>query len=685
MSKLSLRGKASSSKLSSWVQPSFGDLLGGSGLNSFSSTKGALAAESKPKTCPSSAAVSGKRPRKRKGDPPASKPQFFSSRQTSQEDQDEPWVDVHVPQSQAELAVHKKKVEEVESWLRVQLDLRSENKGGAVLLLTGPSGCGKTATVHVLAKDLGFQIQEWSNPNTASEYRTDDSFRQSFDPASRFNSFHGSSQTGAFQEFLLRANKYNRLQMTGDTQSQNRKAILVEDFPNQFYRQPGCLHDILRRFVKTGKCPLVFIVSDSLSGDTSSRLLFPKDIQQELGIHHISFNPVAPTSMMKVLSRIASIEASKNAGRISVPDKTVLDQLCSGSSGDIRSAINSLQFSSFTDNSLEKGLWASKKGKSAASAAKAPTRARGRSRATKSTDKLEDSPAIGGKDASLFLFRALGKILYCKREGYEGYEGSEVPKIPAHLAEHQRDRLLVDPEIVIERSHMSGEFFNLYLHQNYLDFFSNVEDVARASEYLSDADFFTAEWSSRSTMLQYGSSVATRGLIHSNSSRAQATSQSSVGFKPLHKPHWLQINKTYRENYLSAQSLFINFCLAPINLVTELVPYLAKLSKTMRNPAQIAFIQDVGSLSLKRFPGRLKLEALGDKDPGALDFDSENEDSTQTIKPGTSSSSGDPTAEPALQSNQEPGTDLPASQPQPTTTEALLDEEELLIEEYDSD
>lgn len=41
---------------------------------------------------------------------------------------------------------------------------------------------------------------------------------------------------------------------------------------------------------------------------------------------------------------------------------------------------------------------------------------------------------------------------------------------------------------------MSGEFFNLYLHQNYVDLFSDVEDVARASEYLSDADFLTAEW-----------------------------------------------------------------------------------------------------------------------------------------------------------------------------------------------
>lgn len=49
-------------------------------------------------------------------------------------------------------------------------------------------------------------------------------------------------------------------------------------------------------------------------------------------------------------------------------------------------------------------------------------------------------------------------------------------------------------QVVVDRSHMSGEFFNLYLHQNYLDFFSEVEDVERASEYLSDADLLTADW-----------------------------------------------------------------------------------------------------------------------------------------------------------------------------------------------
>ena len=38
-------------------------------------------------------------------------------------------------------------------------------------------------------------------------------------------------------------------------------------------------------------------------------------------------------------------------------------------------------------------------------------------------------------------------------------------------------------------------------------------------------------------MAEYGSSVATRGLLHCNSAQAP------VGFRPLHKPNWLIINK----------------------------------------------------------------------------------------------------------------------------------------------
>ena len=40
--------------------------------------------------------------------------------------------------------------------------------GNGVLLLTGPPGSGKTATLRVLAKELGVEIQEWVNPSVQS-------------------------------------------------------------------------------------------------------------------------------------------------------------------------------------------------------------------------------------------------------------------------------------------------------------------------------------------------------------------------------------------------------------------------------------------------------------------------------------------------------------------------------------
>lgn len=486
-------------------------------------------------------------------------------------------------------------------------------------------------------------MQEWTNPLHQEQSRQQDWQLNGLSGAS-------SSQIQQFQDFLLRANKYSCLQMSGDTASSNRKVILVEDFPNQFYRQPSSLHDVLRRFVRTSRCPLVFIVSDSVNADSSSRRLFPRDVQEELHITNISFNPVAPTAMTKVLSRIAAVEVERSGGRLSAPELPLLERLCSGSSGDIRSAINSLQFSCIPDLSLERSLLKTLKDKSSqTSTGKSRTKAKSKRRAA--TEEV--GQAIGGKDASLFLFRALGKILHCKRAEAET-AAAQGPRLPAHLSEHHREPLLLEPELVVERSHMSSDLFSLYLHQNYLDFFCEAEDVDRASQYLSDADLLSSDWTSRSVMCDYSSSVATRGLLHSNSQ------QVTVGFRPLHKPHWLHVHKKYRGNCLAAQALFRNYCLTPVGLQTELLPYLAKLSNPMRNQAQIDLIQDLGQLCLRRRPDRLKLEAVADKEWGPAPEDSEEEET--------------PTEE-----------GLTSSQSQPSSTQALLQSEELLIEEYDTD
>ncbi|KAL8203699.1 UNVERIFIED_CONTAM: hypothetical protein K2H54_059956 [Gekko kuhli] len=679
MSKKTSKRKVASAKVIDWVEPSFTDFC-----KNTSSSSSTLHKKTPTETNHHqkrkehfSLLESGKSGRK-KGKPSSRDERDHISRQNSKEI--EPWVDKYKPKTQIELAVHKKKIEEVEVWLKAQVFQRQTKQGGSVLLLTGPSGCGKSATLEILAKDLGIQVQEWINP-VLMDFRKDN-FQDVL--MNDFQVFPYESQTSLFQEFLLRANKYIKLQMVGDIMKTDKRLILVEDLPNHFYRDPSSLHEILRRFVRTGRCPLVFIISDGASAASCQRSLFPKEIHEELHIANISFNPVAPTIMLKVLNRITTIEANTNGEKFDVPDKSSMELICKGCSGDIRSAINSLQFSSLKECPLE-NLWSQRKGNSTL---KRDLFAKVKKKFGNSLEGQEIQ-AVGGKDASIFLFHALGKILYCKREQIMELS---FPCLPPYLSEHERSPLVVQPEDVIEKSHMPGDLFNLYLHQNYVEFFSDIEDLVRASEYLSTADLLCSNWDARPILWEYSASVVARGIMHSNRARAFAHGKGGMGFRPLHKPQWFLINKKYHENCIAAKSLFSSFCLPPTCLQTQLLPYLALLTNPMRNQGQITFIQDVGRLPLKKHFERLKLETLTDKDSAIQLLDSDDESdfagmhsTNMMIQLEKNNTSEKNETDECLSASQAFGNELSCSQPQPVTAQAIMEEDELNIEEYDSD
>ncbi|XP_004403473.1 PREDICTED: cell cycle checkpoint protein RAD17 [Odobenus rosmarus divergens] len=680
MSKTFLRPKVSSTKVTDWVDPSFDDFSENTGISITATSLGVNNSSHRRKNVPSR--LESSRFQARKREKPSSSEKIYGLENSKEYlSENEPWVDKYKPETQHELAVHKKKIEEVETWLKAKILEGQPKQGGSILLITGPPGCGKTTTIKILSKEHGIQVQEWINP-ILPDFQKDD-FKEILNPESSFHVFPYQSQIAVFKEFLLRATKYNKLQMLGDDLRTDKRIILVEDLPNQFYRNSHTLHEILRKYVHTGRCPLIFIISDSLSGDNNQRLLFPKEIQEECAIANISFNPVAPTIMMKFLNRIVTMEANKNGGNIIVPDKSSLELLCQGCSGDIRSAINSLQFSS---SKGENRLWPRKKGMSSIKSDAALSKSKQR----KKTDMVFESQevqAIGGKDVSLFLFRALGKILYCKRASLTELDS---PRLPSHLSEYERDTLLVQPEEVVEMSHMPGELFNLYLHQNYIDFFVEVDDLVRASDFLSFADTLSGDWNTRFLLRQYSTSIATRGVMHSNKARGFAHCQGGgSSFRPLHKPQWFLINKKYRENCLAAKALFSDFCLPALCLQTQLLPYLALLTIPMRNPAQISFIQDIGRLPLKRHFGRLRMEALTDREPGLIDPDSGDEALLNGGQPAEEAL-GEPTQTAETETcclplSQNSGSELPASQPQPFSAQGDMEEEELIIEDYESD
>uniref|UniRef100_A0A8C5L250 Cell cycle checkpoint protein RAD17 n=1 Tax=Jaculus jaculus TaxID=51337 RepID=A0A8C5L250_JACJA len=640
MSKISLRPKVSSTKVTEWVDPSFDDFSETSAISTVTASSLGLNNLSHTRKNVPSILESRRFPTRKRGNPSSLEQTFDLENSKEHLSDNEPWVDKYKPETQQELAVHKKKIEEVEAWLKAEVLERKSKQGGSVLLITGPPGCGKTATIKILSKEHGIQVQEWINP-VLPEFQKDE-FKETLSFESNFHMFSYQSQIAGFKEFLLRATKYNKLQMLGDDLTTDKKIILVEDLPNQVYRESRTLHDILRKYVQVGRCPLIFIISDSVSGDNNQRLLFPKEIQEECSISAISFNPVAPTIMMKYLNRIVTIEASKN-------------------------------------------LWPRKKG---ASLKSDPALSKSKRRKKPDVFENQEVQAIGGKDTSLFLFRALGKILYCKRAPLTELNS---PRLPSHLIEHERDTLLVQPEEIVEMAHMPGEYFNLYLHQNYVDFFMEVDDLMRASEFLSFADILNSDWNTRSLLREYSTSIATRGVIHSNKARGFAHCQGGgSSFRPLHKPQWFLINKKYRENCLAAKALFSDFCLPAFCLQTQLLPYLALLTIPMRNKAQVSFIQDIGRLPLKRHFGRLKMEALADRDHGMLDPDSGDEGQFNRKGEPAEETQREPTqiADPetwSLPLSQNSGSDLPASQPQPFSSKEDEEEEDMIIEDYDSD
>jgi cell cycle checkpoint protein len=116
-----------------------------------------------------------------------------SSSQPARQDTEDrrPWTEKYGPVSLEELAVHKRKVADVRTWLSDVFDGKSRKR---LLLLKGPAGGGKTTTMALLSKELGIDMHEWKNPTGSMS--TSDNF---------------VSATAQFEEFVGRTGTFGSL------------------------------------------------------------------------------------------------------------------------------------------------------------------------------------------------------------------------------------------------------------------------------------------------------------------------------------------------------------------------------------------------------------------------------------------------------------------------------------------
>lgn len=436
-------------------------------------------------------------------------------------DDKRPWTEQFAPKDLSELAVHKRKVSDVHQWLEMAFNGRRQK----VLVLKGAAGTGKTTTMKLLGDEMKFTISEWRNPS-----------------GTVFASENSVSAAQQFEDFVARSGRSGGLQfgtsddrefhMDDDTgQSDEQKLLLVEEFPNTFSRASSTLQSFrsaLLQYLASPQLPesatptpIVLIVSETLLSTntaladsfTAHRLLGP-ELNNHPYLDTIEFNAVAPTFLTKALDSIIVKEARKS-GRRRAPGPQVLKQLAS--SGDVRSAVSSLEFLCLRGDDGE--LWSSKVSfsKQKKSKAEAPL-----------TKAEEDAlRLISNRESTLGIFHAVGKVVYNKRA-----ETSSSAHPPPWFPQHRRHKVPEnDVDELIDELGTDTSTFVAALHENYALSCTSpgseetLDSLLGCVNSISDADLLSVDRFSFGTRAFSGSAtdslrqdemsfqVAVRGLL----------------------------------------------------------------------------------------------------------------------------------------------------------------------------
>ncbi|XP_010444834.1 PREDICTED: cell cycle checkpoint protein RAD17-like isoform X2 [Camelina sativa] len=416
------------------------------------------------------------------------------------------WVDKYSPRTLEELAVHKKKVEEVKLWFEKSLDFSKDGFGNSnVLLLKGQAGVGKSATIHLISSILGVTVYEWNAPIPTiwQEHVHNSSSGLKY-----------TSKLDEFENFVESTRKYGVMASSSTEGMKEPVLLLIDDLPlangrHAFER----LHNCLTLLVRSTQIPTVVLITDYDKGDSSDQTARSmEDLQSSLeraGALKVAFNPITKNSIKKALQRICREEHCKVT-------TMEIDQMASASGGDIRHAITSLQLFSVKPDLNHTKIKSPRPGMDDTCYGNEQT-----------MYSVLDSgiSSCFGRDETLSLFHALGKFLHNKRET-DNVIVSDCSDSHVH-DQFARLPLKMDaPEKVLSQAHGQAGRVVDFLHENVLDFVSEsaIEDAWCVSSYLADADLLLADIRGKMSghnktedvLQSAGASVAIRGVLYGN-------------------------------------------------------------------------------------------------------------------------------------------------------------------------
>ncbi|KAG2220189.1 hypothetical protein INT45_005362 [Circinella minor] len=349
------------------------------------------------------------------------------------------------------------------------------DRGERCLVLSGPAGSAKSTTIRTIAKTRDYKLVEWNQTNQEG-WEADQEYQ---------------SNMSKFENFLHRASQYQPLSdpklLNYDAQ---KRIILLDDIPDLTSDNVKTrFHELIEAYMHTSELYLMVIIvseawmqtdNNKWRGYNETRLSNIRDVLPPGLIDSpyctlIELNPITPKRIEKSLNLIQEKEYCRTGYKLSKEQLTQIGEL---SRGDIRNAINMLQF-----HCIPPSL----------NSTKLPMK-RKRDQLNNEKEKLIHAQERG---SPLQLFHALGKVLYAKRDA--------------------KGQLESPPENIINLLPVDSNLFIAYLHENMAKFFENdIASYSKALEWIGLADTMTSieNWMDTAPS-QYQLLLAMRGIMHS--------------------------------------------------------------------------------------------------------------------------------------------------------------------------
>jgi hypothetical protein len=486
--------------------------------------------------------------------PTSSAPQLRLVASTTKSVRDElmPWTEKYRPTSLDQLfSIHPTKLSELQQWFDALYpdgdhDVHNRSSAGnstaRMLVISGPSGCGKTVAVQLVARDRSVQVHE----HTVASVST---------VAEDLGEVNFTSQFQRFRQFMLGTNN----SLDGRRSS---KLILIKDLPHSASTHTWMYQEFLDNYIRCipNAVPVVFIFTLELGSNKMRDRLFPKQSVCERNRHSIEFNGVGKRAMAKVLNSIVSSQIAKSK----------IDSLIESCDGDLRNAINVLEFA--VGSELRTTMSSDR-----------PVKSTSRNRRANSTSTKDFAFCLGGKDTAPMFFHFLGKILYCKRNPLTSFVGS-IEQLPDHLSSLQRYPLKENPDRLLEQLYDVSDNLLLFLQQNYTHFMSDdIHSAARCVGWLSAADeSFSSRHSWNAPLLSdYGHSICLRGVMFNVPSHSATSKRSYYTFE---KPRYFEQTRRIQEmERLSTvwRSKHQPTSRAPYRLLIDDLPFFVRLNRNV--------------------------------------------------------------------------------------------------------